>query len=111
MIGLAMLLLGQRADAASVETGNRLIEFCPSRVKDDLLRGYGLGYVIGVYDLAMSEYAKDQTFCTPDGVLNRMQVRDVVCRYLDNYPERRHLAGTTLVIDAVAEAWPCKAKP
>ena len=35
------------------------------------------------------------------------QAQDVVKRYLENNPEKRHFSADSLVINAVAQVWPC----
>lgn len=98
--------------------GNDLHDMCqkmPVRVD---------GYVAGVYDRSgasavLSDFwapnpeSKAQLrkvivpFCVPDGV-RLSQLRDVTCKYLADFPQKRHMPGSLIVVSAVGDAFPCK---
>ena len=62
-------------------------------------------YVMGIHDsLQMSENAAAP--CTPDGVDSR-QTADVVDKWLNENPARRHEFAPALIQSALMEAWPC----
>jgi hypothetical protein len=68
-----------------------------------------LFYVSGVVDgFEMGEGSPK--FCIPqEATLGEMAL--VVSKYLNRYPERLHSTPVSLVIDALATAFPCEASP
>lgn len=112
------LALSPTAAWCDMFDGNELLDLC-GRAPQTLN-----GYVAGVGDKSVSDKAfaefwapdresKDnlkrviQPFCIPDGV-QLVQMRDVVCKYLTEFPQRRHLAGSALVQTALGDAFPCR---
>lgn len=93
----------------SVATGNDLLETCD---KDAPTFVWWLctGFIDGV-DGTVGIYAVNKViawpYCYPTGV-TKQQMRDVVSSYLSAHPERRHLPGQFLVIEALSAAFPCK---
>ncbi len=79
--------------------GNGLL----SRMNDSesIPRMVALGYVQGVADV----YARVKV-CAPQNV-TAGQARDVVKQYLELNPERRHYSADSLVVNALAQVWPC----
>jgi hypothetical protein len=79
--------------------GNGLL----SRMNDSetVPRMVALGYVQGVADV----YARVKV-CAPQNV-TAGQARDVVKQYLEINPERRHYSADSLVVNALAQVWPC----
>jgi hypothetical protein len=69
------------------------VEFLPKMV--------ALGYVQGVADV----YAGTK-ICMPKNV-TAGQARDVVKQYLEINPEKRHYSADSLVLNALAQVWPC----
>lgn len=63
-----------------------------------------IGFVGGVADAFDSIL-----FCPPTGATVG-QARDIARRYLLLNPGLRHRAAAGLVVDALAEAWPCEKK-
>ena len=101
-IFVALVLSGLVVDAQAEEqigidfvNGNQLYEFC-QRSPD-----YCLGYVAGV--AAGSQIRA--TFCL--GGVTSNQLRDVVKFWLRDHPEKRNLAGSLLVAEALKEKFPC----
>jgi hypothetical protein len=98
--------------------GNELFDLC--KREPQTLNGY----VAGLYDKSVSDatfaefWAPDQQsknnlkrvirpFCIPDGV-QLIQMKDVVCQYLTDAPQQRHLTGSALVQTALGNAFPCR---
>lgn len=103
---------------AQIWNGNELYDMC----KDG--RNTLNGYVAGVFDKGVSDIvfadhwaptveSKEglkkviKPYCIPDRV-RVSQMRDVVCKFLADRPNQRHLPGAPLVQTALAEAFPCK---
>jgi Rap1a immunity proteins len=104
VLALLMLAAGASSGSASWRTGNQLYEEC--RKATPL---FAFGYIFGVLDgeEALGQlYERQRTFCLPANVTEQ-QVFDVVCRYLDTYPERRQDTAGWLATGALFEAWPC----
>ena len=87
-------------------TGNDLWSQCTSNAP--FQSGFCAGFVAGIADiLAADPLIIGQMVCAPLDVTTD-QKRDVVKRYLEQHPERWHYAAASLVLDALAEAFPCK---
>lgn len=101
---LIALTICAAAQAGPIQfyTGNELYERIKSQ--EFVKKSVALGFVIGVHDTL-----DGITSCAPDSVTAK-QVLDIVERFLDQYPEGRHLSATSLVRNALAKAWPCKNK-
>jgi hypothetical protein len=90
----------------SLESGNTLLAKCVGPPEVQLVCA---GYTAAIYDMiAMLEAggAMPKRHCFPTGV-TRLQIHDVIVRYLQNHPEARHMGAAGLASDALQEAWPC----
>lgn len=85
---------------AGFHTGNSLLEQCK---RGDQM--YVLGYVVGVTDL-MITFATTEKLCFPNQV-TALQLKDVVCQFIDKHPERRHETADYLAFVALYETFPC----
>ena len=87
-------------------TGNELWSLCSG--KSDYASGVCIGFVAGVADtLAVGTGILGLgRACFPEQVTEG-QARDVVKRYLEQHPERRHYTAANLVAEALVEAFPC----
>jgi hypothetical protein len=133
---LAFLLLATPA-SAELFTGNKLNEWCTTKKTDaptaQVARAILSGYVAGLLDAQdpakMSAYVSARAvieqdanthdrafrivegmeeFCMPAIPLG--QAADVVCKSLNENPKDRRKAGSELIIDALAKAYPCGKK-
>lgn len=96
--------------AAQFYDGNRLHELCSSTP------AFAAGFVSGVIDrewlsaTGVTDTGKPlsevKSFCLPSTV-TVTQVRDVVCKALDETPETRHWMAVMLASNALNEAYPC----
>jgi hypothetical protein len=100
-VAVAALMSGS-AHAGSGMTGNELLQECTAKGYDS--QGYCLGIVFGF--VTGNTIEASSSICIPEHV-NRGQTRDVVVRYLQQHPEKRHLQIEMLLNDALAEAFPC----
>jgi Rap1a immunity proteins len=73
---------------------------------DLLLGGYCGGFVGGVVDVLIN---KPNAFCVPQGPggVRSAQLVEVVKLYLHDHPEKRNLAASLLVMQALKEKLPC----
>ena len=91
----------------STESGNTLLAKCVGPPETQLVCA---GYTTGVYDMINfleTTNAVAKQHCFPSGV-TRLQIHDVVVRYLQDHPEQRRTGAAPLVRDALQEAWPCR---
>jgi hypothetical protein len=90
----------------STESGNTLLAKCIGPPETQLVCA---GYTTGIFDainLLETTGAVAKQHCFPSGV-TRLQIHDVVVRYLQDHPEERHAGAAALVRDALQDAWPC----
>ncbi|MFY7926243.1 MAG: Rap1a/Tai family immunity protein [Aquidulcibacter sp.] len=102
---------------AQAITGNELLAECRSR--EPRSRGYCLGLIVGaahaaglVRMIAPQPIPGEPDFstlggCTPDGVTFG-QTRDIVVRFLEQSPAKRHEDFGFLVLEALQLAFPCR---
>lgn len=83
--------------AWSASDGNRLLQAC----ENELLLCEG--YILGIVDARYTE----GTFCLGANV-ERAEIVGTVKRYLQTRPELGHVAASSLVGDALADAFPCR---
>jgi hypothetical protein len=122
-IGLiATLALWAAPAFADSFTGNELHEDCRKS------QAFVFGYVAGVTDKATLDktFANDvegteagkakqvrdlitviRPYCAPSSVTMNQAV-DIVCKYLREKPETRHFGGSSIVQNAMREAFPCR---
>ena len=69
-----------------------------------------IGYISGVVDAGTIASQRNENgkfpVCIPETVSKGQLVR-VYLKYADNHPERLHLVAATLVVEALATAFPC----
>lgn len=104
----AALLFGCLPAHAGFDTGNRLYEDC--RAANYFNRGYCGGYVTGIVDTLEALQSRGvlpaTALCVPEDA-TKGQLADVVLKYLEQNPERRHLEAGGLVPEALNRAFPC----
>ncbi|HME70120.1 MAG TPA: Rap1a/Tai family immunity protein [Myxococcota bacterium] len=86
------------------KSGNALVEACA--VPDSTC----VGYVDGVSDtIAALSWSgmTSKTYCLPDQVTDT-QLAAVFYKYLHDHPAQRHLSAAGLLINALADSFPCK---
>lgn len=98
---VALLMLPAMAHA-EFWTGNKLYERLTSSDMTDRIQA--MGYVMGVYDVAVHAL-----FC-PGSETNITvgQVRDMAMNWLANNPHRRNESAEKLVTEAFKQVWPCR---
>lgn len=101
---LAAFLVSEGSQAA-FDTGNSLLSDCESK-KSDSDWGYCIGYIIGSFDMSEGRELNGFRYCAPK-TLTKGQVRDVTIKFLQGNPKERHFVGSSLVIAALADAFPC----
>jgi hypothetical protein len=107
-LALLVLLSAATSYGANAYTaGNELQEWFVNSERGSesnkaLFAGLSSGYVNGVVDVANTFF-----FCT-DANTTRGQFIDIVRKYLANNPEKRHLSANSIVVEAMAKAFPCR---
>lgn len=109
--GVGLLLLALQcgappASAAGFATGNGLYQDLTSA--DPFTRGTALGYIAGVADAGETGPVQGFRFCLSSRDITAGQLRDIVKRYLDQYPAERHDLASRLTAKALAQAFPCR---
>lgn len=105
---LAIALISCPAFAAGTD-GNVLYRQCTSTGAIEQVACHQ--FIIGVVDgINIASETGLEPFTLPANVKGE-QVKDVVLRYLREFPERRHWAGSVLVWNAMREAFPNPAYP
>ena len=82
--------------------GNELFEDCQKGRGGNFSDGACAGYIVGAHDA----YEGVGGFCVP-AEANAGQIIDVVKIYLRDHPEKRHLSGSRLILQALKEKVPC----
>jgi len=85
--------------------GNKLLSQCESKI--NAAKGTCLGYITGVADASHGRTLADAYYCKPKKV-SVGQLNKIVTKYLNNNPEKLHLAAFPLVQLALLEAFPCE---
>lgn len=100
---LIALLFVPTIAQAEFWTGNKLYEKLTSTETSDRIQA--MGYVMGVYDVAVHAL-----FCPPgsETYITVGQIRDMASNWLGNNPHRRNESAEKLVIEAYRQAWPCR---
>ncbi|MGC2464984.1 MAG: Rap1a/Tai family immunity protein [Candidatus Acidiferrum sp.] len=102
--------ISARAQRVSTTTGNDLLESCESTGHFE--QAFCFGYITGVTDTDAMDgaaFPDRRRSCVAENVSNG-QVKDVVVKYLRDHPEERHLLAAILIVKAMSQAFPCKAK-
>ena len=104
MIGLLMLAAVQQPTSM---TGNDLYGFCQQTYVSG---SYAcLAYVLGARDMhneLVSRGAIRPSFC-PGPEVTPSQQKDAVAAFLLRHPEKREQSAPSLVIEAMADSFPC----
>lgn len=99
---ITILLFAPAMAHAEFWTGNRLYERLTSN--EVIERSQSLGYVMGVYDVAVHVI-----FCPGSETnITAGQIRDMVTNWLGNNPHRRNESAEKLVTEAFRQVWPCR---
>ena len=112
---MALLASASMVSQASAKghflTGNGLLNHCQDN--SPLLQGDCMGFTSGVSDAMADAMASNTlngwTACVPNQV-TRGQVKDIAVQFLVKHPESRHFSASSLVANALHEAFPCPAK-
>lgn len=102
----ALLCLLYLSNPALAVTGNDLYNWCSD---DDpgVCNGYLLGSVSTISTLQSWKRVKRNFICLPSSFTDR-QLRELVLAHLQAHPESRHLSGSSLTLNALLAAFPCK---
>jgi hypothetical protein len=104
-VALVCLPAAARADV----DGNELWRLCTSKGARD--NGLCYGYVTAIAEVAReSDGLYGHHACLPEHP-TRHQAVEIVKRFLDQHPELRHYGASSLVAEALAEAFPCQQRP
>jgi hypothetical protein len=119
LLPLAFMLLVTPAWAGyPADSGNNLLEKCQNYDSNwnSYDGGFCMGFLFGAVNQAQSRFNPAEgrkmgppLICMPSEV-SFEQMRRIVVRWLNEHPEALHKSGTYLVIDALQETYPCKAR-
>jgi len=99
---LVTLNLNVYAGATFVD-GNELYE----DMKNNYGKLYSSGYITGVADVGNDNSIYGFRFCVPQQA-TRGQLADVVNKWLEQNPDKRHYSASSLIAHAFQETFPCK---
>jgi hypothetical protein len=102
LLALCMIVpLYTPTSVVAQNNGNDLLEYCTAQPQESYFRaGQCLGFINGVTTTSTN------LGCVPEGV-TRGQAKDIVIRYLQQNPQRRHLGSSLLVEESFRNAFPC----
>jgi hypothetical protein len=83
----------------SARTGNEYYSFLKSPETVDSLMA--MEFMFGVID------TKITTYCIPSGVTPG-QLQEIVTKYIEQQPEKRHLVAAMLIEAAIKKSFPCR---
>ncbi len=98
-IALIAVIGTQPVLAGGFYTGNEIYEVCTSGSS-----GLCSGYIAGAFDALQLDY--EVIICPPAG-FTLGQLRDVVVKGMQDYPESRHLRASDLILATLSLTWPC----
>lgn len=110
IIVFLVLLLALQLANAQFYSANDLVQWADaderisagrSQTNDYQLSAELRGYVVGTFD------STNFLYCAPAGITVR-QIGAIVQKYIRAHPERWSATGSTLVIAALKESFPCK---
>jgi Rap1a immunity proteins len=103
------ILSAAAGKAAAFATGNNLLAWCVSASRTE--RGLCHGYILGIADaMAESNSLGRVAACIPGPVRTGSPGRlyQLAQQFLALHPEKRRLSASSLVANALADAFPCK---
>lgn len=96
------------AEGPGFRSGNDLYLLCTSANSRDEM--WCINYVMGATDALLSVLSvlmpAGMPYCIPAGATT-VQLKDVVVRFMDDYPHVRHMPGGDIVQLAYRRAFPC----
>ena len=101
IIAAAAAFIAMSAQAHFID-GNQLLANIESQTPAE--RTFAIGFITGTVDAAQNEIV-----CVPNGVTIK-QVVDISKALLQKNPSIRHKEAAYIVLKAVSDVWPCKAK-
>ena len=101
LIAACATFLSMGAQAHFID-GNQLLSTIESQTLAE--RTFAIGFVTGVVNSTQNEFV-----CIPDRVTIK-QVVDISKAHLQQNPSIRHKPAAYIVLKAVSDVWPCKAK-
>ena len=104
-VALSVLIGGTGWDAM---LGNNLAESCEAwggRASNDAATNFKTGACVG-YIWGLAGAGEGSAFCFPHGV-QANQIVDVIKKWLQDHPELRHYAASSLITAALKEKFPC----
>lgn len=114
---VATTIVPANAQGTNQHDGNDLLDLCSNikRVRGSsnpeilLKAGTCVGYIRGImHSIPNTNYLSGRNFiCMPTGV-QTIQAIDIVIKYLNDHPERRHLHQSELALHALWQAFPCR---
>lgn len=89
-------------------TGNKLHEMCQTP-EGAPFNSFAGGYIVGFTDSWKDWEPGRLRMCIPPGATYG-QIRDVVCMFVAQHPEHRHLPAVVMIRSAIQTVWPCSSQ-
>ena len=111
LLAMALIVGVTSPTWADFRTGNNLRDDCNATKESNTYyqqSAWCIAYIQGVFDATegRDKGLNGFTFCSPQNV-QAGQARDIVTKYLNDYPQRRHYGAAALIVDAMSVAFPC----
>jgi hypothetical protein len=111
LVAVVLSLVQLPAYGADIETGNGLVQACKEgdskNLKGTLSLGVCVGYIVAI---AHASNCGNNIYGYSSKVPDKAeygQLVKIVRKWLDNHPEKLHLAASSLVAAALKDAFPC----
>lgn len=102
VICVTLLLLSAATAQAGMYNGNDLLKFYHE--ENEMVRGFGMGYMMGVIEVYRSDRKDDLTI--PNAALESVtQIEAMVIKFIKDNPDMRHFDGDDLIFFALVEVW------
>lgn len=95
--------------AQAVTTGNKLKDYCsfsPSHTEASIACAAYIGGVLDAFRI-QNQHQASRLYCEPPSAEGE-QLVDIIKKYLSAHPERLHFAASTLILEVMIMAFPCK---
>ncbi len=106
---VATVFLSSTTTIAFAESGNDLLRECSKKAgsnADGYCHGFIWGTLHGVNEATIRAQEKKYV-CIPQGV-TISQLTRLTKKYLEENPQKLHLLASTLIVNAVTTAYPCR---
>jgi hypothetical protein len=105
---LVVLLMASGQVWAAYQSGNDLLRQCKAGDVNRIVGCYG--YIASVVDTheALVARGMQPEICVPEEIVSPERLRRIVLQYFAGNPESLHFAASSLILNALRGAFPCR---